>query len=198
MDVQSRLYVYNGLNGEKEEIISMHKDEVTQFSKEVDREISARVSTLVDIDKNNYDADDEDDSDSGNEDEVSGSGCGQEALIRMKRINASNCVKPNFLNSDVCVTQSYIIVTSTGGGMYSVCHYCYYLCALEIPNGKHIHVNTHYKRSIYCCEEDLICKVCEQNLFQVISEKVCVKCNKPEEQKIDNHRIKKSILQQCS
>ena len=80
------------------------------------------------------------------------------------------------------------------GGMYSVCHSCYYLCATEQSSGKHTHVNSHYKRAIDCCDDDIKCRVCKQNLYQVISPEVCVMCTKPEEHNLVNHRIDKSFF----
>ena len=80
---------------------------------------------------------DEELNDLGNVNEIVGSGCREEAQVKINKINSSNSLNPIYLNRDVCVTQSYVIITSIGGGMYCLCH------SLEIPKGQHTHVSTY-------------------------------------------------------
>lgn len=184
------LYISESNDCEKDKLKSLYKDEIVYFRKTP----NGRLHSLIDIDRYNYDADDEESDDSANEDETTDLGCGQEGLVKTKRINASEAVKPNYLQREVCVSQSYVTIQSFGGGFYCVCHNCYFKFALEQPNGKHAHVNSHYRRSMDCCNQVLKCKMCDNNLFQIISKEVCVTCNKAEQEKIVNHRIPKEML----
>lgn len=198
MEVPTKIYLYHGdaLSEIQEEMTSLHKEEVIYFEKKVDAEMDCRIETLIDVDRGNFiEAGSGDECDSGNEDESFDRNCGKEGLARIKKIANSNSSKPNFRRREVCVIQSYILITSVGGGLYPLCHNCDYLCALEKLCGKHTHVNTHYKRSMECCNGELQCKVCKQSLYQLISPEVCVVCNKGQVVKIVNHNLEKAVYE---
>lgn len=179
-----------------DKIVSIHKDEFISFETSETDKLIGRIEVLVASERPNESSDDEDSADSGTEEDNFEQSCGgSDGLYRLKSLSTSVSVYPNYFYRNLCVMQSYIIIKSNTGGMYSVCHSCYLFHALRQPYGKHTHVNSHYKRTMLCCENELRCQVCNANLFQIISPEVCVVCNKGQIVSIDNHTIPKALCE---
>lgn len=177
-------------------ITSMYEDEELVFNGDKNNESRQRSQILISLDKNNITEDDEDSEDEAIcVDETEIPACGENADVVMKQINASDTVLPNYLNKQICVIQSYVVIESSYGGLYSLCLNCHFYHGLEVPLGKHKFVNTHYQRRFYCCEkDDLCCAICKSTLFLEIPTPVCIMCNKTEPQNINNHTLAKKKL----
>ncbi|CAG9769715.1 unnamed protein product [Ceutorhynchus assimilis] len=149
-------------------ITSMHDDGELIFHEDQNNKSRQRSNILISIDKNNTLEDDEDSEDEAicvDEIEIP-SACGENADVVTKEINASDTVLPNYLMKQICVIQSYVVIESIYGGLYSLCLNCHYSHGLEVPIGKHKFVNTNYQRRFYCCEkDDLCCAICKSILF---------------------------------
>ncbi|CAG9773446.1 unnamed protein product [Ceutorhynchus assimilis] len=170
-----------------QKITSIYEDEELVFNK--NNQSRQRHQILVSIDKNNITEDDEDSDDEAIcVDEVDIPACGEKADVVVKQINASDTVLPNYIDKQICVIQSYVVIESIYGGLYSLCLNCYYYHGLEVPLGKHKFVNTHYQRKFYCCEKDDLCCATLTMAF------VCTHCLKEFKQK---RYIKKHILKTC-
>lgn len=148
------------------------------------------MDALIDIDKNL----DLDESDTSCEDEgldavEHGEACGSEALVRKKKIKASTSILPHYYNRTICEMQSYIAITSSTGGVYSVCQNCYFYHAINVSIGKHTHIHIHYKKALRCCEETLRCSTCQEKISQIVSPETCLVCNSGESQTIERHVI---------
>ena len=186
----------NHIYPEAETISSIYKDEVAHFQVRKNQQLfDARANMLIDIDSNIHTEDTDSDSEDSAFEDDGDVMCGNETLIRIKKIRTSDALKPNYLQRMVCVTQSYIVIVSRSGGVYSLCHHCYYNHANNVVLGEHSHVNTHYRRSNECCTNELCCTLCEANLSQIVTPEVCIIClGSTKTTSIANHTLDKSIF----
>lgn len=84
----------------------------------------------------------------------------------------------NYIEKVFCFQQSYVIIATLKGERLTVCQFCYTLYLyFRSENCVHKHVNTHSKRLLKTCVEDLHCHFCNRSLYLVVLPNVCVTCN---------------------
>lgn len=179
---------------------SMYGEEIVHFKCPENDKKNVSVFRLQDLDKNDdltlaiEDSDSEDDGIEAFNDTPS-CGEGVDGQVIVKKLDANQWLAPNYGNKEMCVIQSYIVVKSRLGGLYSICHSCYHLHATGVCFGKHEHVNTHFRRSLVCCEtSDMRCATCKNPLFMVVTPEVCVTCNTPKTTKMQHHLVEKKFF----